>query len=208
MKSQPRRPSSVRKLTAIVDAAATVFVRDGYDPASMDEIAELAGVSKQTMYAYFESKEGLFVAVIQSETQRAFQALRFDNREAVVVDLQSLRTHLQMLGEALLDVILTPRMIGLRRLAVAESHRFPAPAAAFAQGGYERSVQALTEMFTRHFESGLIAGDPHDAAQAFVVLVVVGPVDRAMFGAPPLEGKARTEHVAGAVRLLLAGIKS
>jgi AcrR family transcriptional regulator len=47
----------------MLDAAGQVFAR-GYHSASMDEIAELADVSKPLLYAYFDSKEGLYIAYI------------------------------------------------------------------------------------------------------------------------------------------------
>ena len=49
----------------ILDVAGRVFARAGYHSASMDEIAELAGVSKPMVYAYFDSKEGLYQAYIE-----------------------------------------------------------------------------------------------------------------------------------------------
>jgi AcrR family transcriptional regulator len=48
----------------ILDVAGQVFARAGYHSASMDEIAELAGVSKPMLYAYFGSKEGLYIAYV------------------------------------------------------------------------------------------------------------------------------------------------
>lgn len=48
----------------ILDVAGVVFAREGYHSASMDEIAALADVSKPMLYAYFGSKEGLYVAYI------------------------------------------------------------------------------------------------------------------------------------------------
>ncbi|WP_309126833.1 TetR/AcrR family transcriptional regulator [Microbacterium sp.] len=205
MESQPQRPSSLRKRAAITAAAADVFVRDGYDPASMDEIAERAGVSKQTLYAHFGSKEGLFVQVLQAETERAFASLPIHEQESASVTASSLRRHLEALGEAFLEVVLTPRMIGLRRLAIAESHRFAASAEAFARGGHERSVEALARMFRGLVERGLLAGDARRAARTFVLLVVVGPVDRAMFGSAPFAEQTRAAHIAEGVRLVLAG---
>ncbi len=49
----------------ILEVAGQVFARGGYFSSSMDEIAELAGVSKPMLYAYFGSKEGLYVAYIE-----------------------------------------------------------------------------------------------------------------------------------------------
>jgi AcrR family transcriptional regulator len=61
----------------IIDCAIRVFARRGYSAASVDEIAEQAGVSKPLVYLYLESKEGLFLACLRREEQRlvaAFQA--------------------------------------------------------------------------------------------------------------------------------------
>jgi AcrR family transcriptional regulator len=57
-------PRSVRE-PLILGVAGQVFAEDGYERASMDRIAELAGVSKPMLYAYFGSKEGLYVAYIE-----------------------------------------------------------------------------------------------------------------------------------------------
>lgn len=54
-----------RREQLILDVAGGVFAREGYHPASMDEIAELAGVSKPMVYTYFGSKEGLYLAYIE-----------------------------------------------------------------------------------------------------------------------------------------------
>ena len=48
----------------IIEAAREVFFRDGFMPANLDEVAELAGVAKGTLYRYFESKADLYVAVL------------------------------------------------------------------------------------------------------------------------------------------------
>jgi AcrR family transcriptional regulator len=57
-------PRSLRE-QLILRVAGQVFAEGGYDRASMDTIAELAGVSKPMLYAYFGSKEGLYVAYIE-----------------------------------------------------------------------------------------------------------------------------------------------
>jgi AcrR family transcriptional regulator len=57
-------PRSVRE-QLILQVAGQVFARGGYDRASMDRIAELAGVSKPMLYAYFGSKEGLYLAYVE-----------------------------------------------------------------------------------------------------------------------------------------------
>lgn len=68
--TQPKRvPRAVRE-QQMLDAAATVFSRQGYHRATVDEIADAVGISKPMVYLYFGSKEDLFVAVVQREAAR------------------------------------------------------------------------------------------------------------------------------------------
>ena len=77
MTTQPEAPDadeshrSTRKRKAILDAATTVFLRKGYLGTSMDEIAALAAVSKQTVYKQFADKERLFSEIVTSTVSRA-----------------------------------------------------------------------------------------------------------------------------------------
>src|ERR1700722_12921271 len=57
---------SERKRAAILGAATAVFLRNGYVGTSMDEIAALAAVSKQTVYKHFADKESLFSEIVVS----------------------------------------------------------------------------------------------------------------------------------------------
>ena len=67
---QRRREPSTRKRRAIIEAATTAFLRNGYLGTSMDEIAALAGVSKQTVYKHFADKERLFSEIVVSDRRR------------------------------------------------------------------------------------------------------------------------------------------
>lgn len=74
-----RLPRAVRE-RQILDAAVAVFSQRGYHAASMDEISEVAGISKPMIYAYLGAKEELFAACIQREATRLVEAI------SVVVD--------------------------------------------------------------------------------------------------------------------------
>ncbi|MCX4981546.1 TetR/AcrR family transcriptional regulator [Streptomyces sp. NBC_00572] len=67
--AKARRLPRVVRERQMLDAAVRCFARHGYQAASMDEIAELAGVSKPLVYLYLNSKEELFTAVIRREAQ-------------------------------------------------------------------------------------------------------------------------------------------
>ncbi len=69
-----RLPRAVRE-QQMLDAAVLVFSRRGYHAASVDEIAELAGISKPMVYAYLGTKEELFVAVLYREGARLMEAI-------------------------------------------------------------------------------------------------------------------------------------
>ena len=62
-----------RKTENILKGALSQFLQDGYLGASMDRIAQAAGVSKQTLYSYFGDKQSLFQALIRQVTTQKFQ---------------------------------------------------------------------------------------------------------------------------------------
>ncbi|HEU4424603.1 MAG TPA: TetR/AcrR family transcriptional regulator [Pilimelia sp.] len=69
-----RLPRAVRE-QQMLDAAVRVFSLRGYDAASMDEIADQAGISKPMVYAYLGTKEELFIACIHREATRLMEAI-------------------------------------------------------------------------------------------------------------------------------------
>src|SRR5690606_33749920 len=96
-----RLPREVRE-RQITDAAVEVFSRHGFHNASMDEVAEVAGVSKPMVYAYLGSKEELFAACIQREAQRLLQAIAEGVRGDVEPDMQlwtGLRSFFHFVGQ-------------------------------------------------------------------------------------------------------------
>ncbi|GAA1249973.1 TetR/AcrR family transcriptional regulator [Prauserella halophila] len=82
-----RLPRAVRE-KQILDAAVTVFARHGYHPASMDEVSEVAGVSKPMIYSYLGSKEDLFLQCIRREANRLIEAVRTGIDVDVAADMQ------------------------------------------------------------------------------------------------------------------------
>lgn len=82
-----RMPRAVRE-QQMLDAAVETFGRRGYMAASMDEIAELAGVSKPLVYLYLNSKEDLFTACIRREAKALVAAVRTGVRTDLPADRQ------------------------------------------------------------------------------------------------------------------------
>lgn len=172
------RPSSRRKRQAILDAAEEIFVRDGYDAAVVDEIADRSGVSKQTVYAHFGNKPTLFVDVVVGATAAAADAV---GPEVEPPPSEDLRDHLEGYGRRLLDVVLRPRLLGLRRLAIAEVRRFPQLGEAFWAGGPRRAMAAMSERFALLHAAGLLeVSDPEVAARTFNWLLMANPLNEVM----------------------------
>ncbi|MEU3145461.1 TetR/AcrR family transcriptional regulator [Streptomyces sp. NPDC006999] len=82
-----RMPRAVRE-QQMLDAAVQTFGQRGYMAASMDEIAELAGVSKPLVYLYLNSKEDLFLACIRREAKALVEAVRAGARPVLPADRQ------------------------------------------------------------------------------------------------------------------------
>jgi AcrR family transcriptional regulator len=82
-----RLPRAVRE-RQILDAAVEVFARHGFHAASMDEISEVAGISKPMLYAYLGSKEDLYVACLRREGERLTAAIDAGAAPAAPPDVQ------------------------------------------------------------------------------------------------------------------------
>lgn len=199
------RPSSARKRAAILEAAEQVFVRDGYDAAVVDEIADRSGVAKQTVYAHFGNKQALFVEVVAGATAAAADAVHIE-----VADPDGpagMADYLRDYGRRQLDIVLHPRLLGLRRLAIAEVRRFPQLGEAFWTGGPARSMAVLRERFARFHQAKLLdAPDPDTAARTFNWLLMAHPLNAAMFlGDDAVPGRAQRRAIATeATRVFLA----
>jgi AcrR family transcriptional regulator len=68
---------------ALVEATARILVREGFDKASTNRIAEVAGVSVGSLYQYFPCKEALIVAVIERHNREIMQTVRAELAEAM-----------------------------------------------------------------------------------------------------------------------------
>ncbi|WKY43997.1 TetR/AcrR family transcriptional regulator [Eubacteriaceae bacterium ES2] len=89
--NSPPPKFSTKKRSQILDGALAVFTENGFDNSSMDKIAEVAGVSKITIYKYFANKEALFLAIISDYLQEneAYKPLTYSSTDAIEVQLEA-----------------------------------------------------------------------------------------------------------------------
>ncbi|MBY3049419.1 TetR/AcrR family transcriptional regulator [Rhizobium laguerreae] len=170
---------SERKQAAIVGAAAEVFLSTGYAGASMDEIASRSGVSKQTVYKHFSSKEALFVAVLTQMMGEADTAVHTGLPQ--VENRAQLEAYLLDYAVRQLAIVLTPGLMQLRRLVIAEAQRFPELAKLLYARGPARALEVMGSAFEQLAGKKLLQfSDATVAASQFNWLVMADPVNRVM----------------------------
>jgi len=205
VKAVGRVQTTAEKRAAVLEAAAKVFLSGGYLGASMDEIADLAGVSKQTVYTYFSNKEALFAAMASALSNEAND--RVHNNVAEFGEDDDLEGYLVGYAVRQLEVVLTPRILQLRRLVIGEVGRFPELGAALYAGGPGRAIASLAATFERLADRGALSvHDPLLAASQFNWLIMSAPLNRTMLlgdGAIPSSKELR-EHAREGVRMFLA----
>ncbi len=170
---------SARKHRAILQAARTVFLSNGYLGTSMDEIAALAHVSKQTVYKHFADKERLFAEIVTATVDE----IADPNTEAALnlKDTGDLERDLRDFARQQLHAVMKPRLLQLRRLVIGEAARFPQLGRLFYERGPGRTLEALAAMFERLASRGALElDDPLLAAAHFNWLVMSIPLNRAM----------------------------
>jgi len=193
------------KRAAVLEAAAKVFLDGGYLGTSMDDIASLAGVAKQTLYSYFSNKEALFSAMVSALSNEGSD--RVHNNVAEFSDEDDLQTYLVGYAVRQLKVVLTPRILQLRRLVIGEVGRFPELGEALYAGGPGRAIASLAKTFEILGKRGLLSlRDPMLAATQFNWLIMSAPLNRTMLlgDAAIPSSKEILDHATQGVRMFLA----
>ena len=152
------------KAQAILLGALQVFSTQGYAAASMDRIAAAAGVSKPTVYSYFQDKPGLFVALIRQTTQRADQILG-ELQSGPVSQLPPEQAMRRLATTVLEEFSRNRQLPTMMRLIIGESERFPELAQTFVQEVQKPLLERLKAYFTAQPQLNL--PDPEVAARMF-----------------------------------------
>ncbi|MGF1510323.1 MAG: TetR/AcrR family transcriptional regulator [Myxococcota bacterium] len=190
-----------RKAHQILEGARSSFLDLGFEGASVDEIARRAGVSKATLYNYFADKRSLFAAVVDRECQQ--QAERIFTVDSRAIPLSEA---LQGIAQDYLDFVLSPPVMGLFRISVAEATRIPRIGRAFWDSGPDVGIRRLSQFLAVRADRGEL--DIHDvdlAAHQFLELCRASVFHRVLFGIldrPSDREKRRV--VDGAVHTFLA----
>ncbi|ADZ70710.1 TetR/AcrR family transcriptional regulator [Polymorphum gilvum] len=189
------------KRRQILDGARTVFRARGFDGASMETIARQAGVSKGTLYVYFDSKEALFRALILEE--------RMEQPETCL-ELAGcpgdIAADLKRIGTAYLEKMSMPERISTLRMVVGAVEQFPEFGALLDAEGPRRGIENLGAFLQARIARGdLKPCDTEVAASHFFGLCTARALRRVLFnvGSVPSEDEIRST-VEAAVAVFLA----
>jgi AcrR family transcriptional regulator len=196
-----RRPDA--RPDEILDAALEVFGAQGFAGARLDDIARAAGVSKGTLYLYFESKEEMFRAMIRA---RIVSVLEEGERELLHAE-GSTRTRLEMLMRRIWAVVGDPKMARIIKLVHGELNNFPE----LARFYYEEVILRVRTLGLNLLAQGVAAGEVRPeqaqfAARAMPSLLVMGSKMLHFFA--PLDPAPLTADVilSGTIDLVLNGV--
>ena len=161
------KTKSVARKQAILDAAADLFQKIGFERASMSLICQRLGYSKATLYNYFPSKEELFLAVVFDATEAEFQAIH----EALDSAAEDIGQALERFGRRLLALLFSPPVQAMRRLIASEAGRSGLGTKCYELGA-ARSQAELAEFLQQAMSAGkLLQADPRIAGLHLVGLL-------------------------------------
>ncbi len=153
------------KAEAILKGAIQEFLVHGFAATSMDGVAATAGVSKTTVYSHFQDKESLFLGLIERLIKQKYQAV-FNPQKARSITAEA-SVILRRLANSMLEAMMGDQeALGLLRIIVGESGRFPQLAQAFLRNFQKSVLKDLTELFESHSELNL--PDAEVAARIFM----------------------------------------
>lgn len=144
--------TSEEKRNAILDIASDIFLKRGYQGASVNDMSRKSGISKETFYRYFKNKEQLFLAVIDKELEIYWDGLSL--LDYVEKDESALRT-LSHVGMELINYLVSERTMALRKLIFSECARHPKIGKTYYSQGPERAYRAMKKYFDRQKKKGV-----------------------------------------------------
>ncbi|MEA5595841.1 TetR/AcrR family transcriptional regulator [Rivularia sp. UHCC 0363] len=160
-----KQPQLSEKAESILKGAIQEFLVHGFAATSMDGVAAAAGVSKTTVYSHFQDKESLFLALIERLIKQKYQAV-FNPQKARSTSGE-VRVILRRLANSMLFAMMgDEEALGLLRIIIGESGRFPQLARAFVNNFKKSVLQDLTQFFESHQELNL--PDTEVAARIFM----------------------------------------
>lgn len=160
----PRTSRGAERRAMLFDVATELFLKFGYDNVSLDQIVEHAGGSKATIYKYFGSKQGLFLAIYQDRSHKFIHQIQVAVRQEDI-DIQTLLNHLLF---DLYTIVSDPESSGLWRLIIQISQNDPALSQRLYNLGPAQAHEIFADFLTQaHHRNEIICPLPTESAIYF-----------------------------------------
>ena len=195
----PGRPKDVEKGAAILEAAKRLFVANGFDGVSMDQIAAEAGVSKLTVYSHYGDKEALFGAAARAYCEQQLPASLFEARPEV-----PLRERLLEIARAFFAMVCSPEAVAGHRVLCSPRLAESLVSRLFWEAGPQRVQEAFAALLRHRVAAGQLAIDdiPRAASQFFALLKGEPHAQLVLGCGGPCEREVEA-HLAAAVDMFL-----
>lgn len=162
--------------TRLLDSATHLFLTQGFDGTSCDQVAAHARAGKASIYARYANKNTLFAAVVRREVERSLNA-----EHDIAPDLP-LSERLIAVGSNLIDHALQPNAVALMRLIIAEARLFPELASEVDAIGRDGGVRRVAEVIAARRSDDHAIEEAMPLATAFIDLMFVPHLMRALLG--------------------------
>ncbi len=187
---------------AFLEAGRSVFAEKGFADATLDDVIAKSGGSRQTLYALFGGKQGLFEEIVSDNCETIFRGM--------TPDLLATRPPcdvLEEVGTRYLTIVTSPACMSLHRLIISEAPRIPEIAQRFWSLGPGRSRRFLAAFFETQIARGVLRLPEADAAANHFLEMLSGTVRmQCLIGLRPSPGKAEIKKIVkGAVAQFLEG---
>lgn len=179
---QRRRRRKDARPAEIMAAALTLFSERGFAATRLEDVAEAAGVSKATIYLYFDSKADLFKAMI-----RDIAAVRIGAVETLIEGFDGSSSDLiRGLIDVLSDLVKVQELRAIIKIVLSESGNFPDIAAFYRDEVALHGLRNISRIIQRGIDRGEFRPcDPAATAQSIVFPVIMNALAREIFGAMP-----------------------
>src|SRR5580700_7751825 len=169
MRPETRRRRKAERPQEILEAAFNEFSRNGYATTTLDRIAERAGVTKGTIYVYFENKEHLFISMVRELMKVTLDTVQdmFERHDGSTADL--LRAQFSFIYQHIVE---DRRRREVVRMLIAEASRFPA----LADRYHEEILRPCLDMLRQAIQRGMDRGEFRNSAIIDLPQIVIAPI--------------------------------
>ena len=192
------RPRSEEKAREIMCAATELFTQNGYEHTSVDDIGARAGVSKQTVYSHYGSKENLFALAVSNKCKTSGI-----NPDAIDLDVPP-EIMLPILAERFLNLITSPEAVRVYALCTGSAETHPELGRLFFEHGPLQTKQAVEEYLAAQRDAGRLAiEDVGQAAWQLLSMLKSEAHMRIQFNLEPLDEDRQAAYVKSCVEMFL-----